>query len=263
MRILFAGLLAVSLIVMFSPFGEAIKDKSLVLYFPFDEVEGGDTTKDLSSNEHHGTLMGNPEIVDGKVGKCLAFDSGKYVEVPYSKDFDITDEITVEAWVNLDRLPNAHSVFIGYRNDNTARLYGFGCGLTPENKIKVWTCCPDNDIIDNTTELKTGEWYHLAFTHTTADNGLVKIYVNGKVTHSQASQNPVAPPGKETILGIGCYISAGAKEPWFGLIDEVAVYSRALTDAEIQQDMREGIIAAVYPKGKLTTTWAAIKSDWE
>ena len=43
-----------------------------------------------------------------------------------------------------------------------------------------------------------------------------------------------------------------------GIIDEVAVYRRALTEDEIKQDMK-GIKTAVSPSGKLATTWASIK----
>ncbi len=44
-----------------------------------------------------------------------------------------------------------------------------------------------------------------------------------------------------------------------GVIDEVAVYSRALTEEEVKLDMEKGIFAAVSSAGKLATTWASIK----
>jgi len=45
-----------------------------------------------------------------------------------------------------------------------------------------------------------------------------------------------------------------------GIIDEVAVYSAVLTQAEIKQDMEKGVMSTnVFPTGKLTTTWGNLK----
>ena len=44
-----------------------------------------------------------------------------------------------------------------------------------------------------------------------------------------------------------------------GIIDEVAIYNRVLTEEEIKQDMNKGILYAVSPAGRLATTWARIK----
>ena len=44
-----------------------------------------------------------------------------------------------------------------------------------------------------------------------------------------------------------------------GLVDEVAIYNRALTVEEINQDMENGVFFAVSPKDKLATTWAKLK----
>ena len=44
-----------------------------------------------------------------------------------------------------------------------------------------------------------------------------------------------------------------------GLVDEVAIYNRALTVEEINQDMENGVFFAVSPKDKLATTWGKLK----
>ena len=44
-----------------------------------------------------------------------------------------------------------------------------------------------------------------------------------------------------------------------GTIDEVAVYSRALTEEEILSDMQNGVIFSVSPQAKLATTWGSLK----
>ena len=48
-----------------------------------------------------------------------------------------------------------------------------------------------------------------------------------------------------------------------GIIDDVAIYNRALTEKEIRTDMEEGVLPlAVHPTEKLATTWGRIKADY-
>ena len=67
---------------------------------------------------------------------------------------------------------------------------------------------------------------------------------------------------KEKPLCIGAYPPlAGWHANFIGAIDDVAIYKKALTEEEIQRDM-EGIkAAAVFPSGKLATSWGKIKTQ--
>ena len=84
MRFLFLVLLVASFVFLISSVEQAMKDESLVLYFPFDEGTGN-TTKDLNGNENHGTING-AKWLNGKVGEALSFDGSDSVRVA---DFDI------------------------------------------------------------------------------------------------------------------------------------------------------------------------------
>ena len=96
------------------------------------------------------------------------------------------------------------------------------------------------------------EWFHLAGTF----NGeKLKIYVNGKEIASViASSAPVA--DTDAPLQIG-----QSRNMYFltGIVDEVAIYNRALTSEEIILDMENGVYLSVEPLDKLSTTWAGIK----
>lgn len=72
----------------------------------------------------------------------------------------------------------------------------------------------------------------------------------------------VKPPAVDPIQTT---IQVGARDPGIenfkGVIDEVALYNRALTEKELKLDMEKGILsAAVEPRRKLAITWAEIKS---
>lgn len=249
-----------ALALAFSTYAAADLMEGLVLYMPLDEGNGN-TVTDFSANGFEGELNGGPKWVEGKFGMALEFAaSTEFVAVEDNAAFHIEDEITQAAWVNLDRLPSAHAIVFGTRTGGGGRNIGFGYGMNPSNGIKVWTNAAAGgflDINDNNTGLDTGKWYYLSYTHTTADSGKVKIYVDGVVTHEQDSNNPVAPAGATSQVQIGTW----SGEAWPGIVDEVRLWNRALSDEEMEMSMDMGAdqFLAVNPKDKLATSWAQIK----
>ena len=233
----------------------------LVLYMPLDEGSGK-TTEDKSKTKAKGEVKG-AKWVDGKFGKALQFESSaEHVLVPDDKAYHIEEEITQAAWVWLERLPSAHAIVFGTREGGGGRNIGFGYGMNPGNGIKVWTNGKGGgfkDINDNKTRLKTKQWYYLAYTHTDDDNGMVKIYVDGKVTHEEESNNPVLPAGAPDAVQIGTW----SGEAWPGIVDEVRMWNRILSDDEIEFSMETGErkFLAVQPAGKLAATWSQLKTQ--
>ena len=231
----------------------------LVLYMPLDEGAGA-TVADLGPNGLEGEIQGGPTWVDGMQGMGLQFaTSSDLVNIPITGALEIADAITQAAWVKLDALPGAHAIIFGTRGGG-GRLIGFGYGMNPGNGIKVWTNAPAGgflDVNDNITVLDTDTWYYLAYTHTTDDDGMVRIYVDGAMTHEQASGNPVLPADTPTDVTIGTW----SGEAWPGHVDEVRLWNRVLSEEEINASMNADVdgFLAVSPRGKLTTTWAAAK----
>jgi hypothetical protein len=248
-------------ILIWASMGHADLTDGLVLNMPLDEGNGT-TTQDLSDNAFVGDLAGNPQWVDGKFGKALQFVvAADLVSLADDAVFHIQDAITQAAWVKLDRLPGAHAIVFGTRSGG-GRNIGFGYGMNPSNGIKVWTNDAGGgftDINDNATALEPGTWYYLAYTHTNDNDGLVEIYVDGVVTHSEASANPVAPAGTPSEVTIGTW----AGEAWPGTVDEVRLWNRVLSTEEIQESMNIGGDlrgTSVEPGGKLATAWGSLKA---
>ena len=221
----------------------------LVLYMPLDEGTGT-STEDFSENGFTGEINGNAKWVDGKFGNALEFAApADFVAVEDDAAFHIEDAITQAAWVNLTRLPSAHAIIFGTRSGGVGRHIGFGFGMDPANRLKVWTNGAGGgfvDVIDNATALDTGKWYYLAYTHTSANNGLVKIYVDGELTGAVETNNPVAPAGTTNQLQIGtwsgeAWLGVGWIETWPGLVDEVRLWNRALSADEVKESMDVGM----------------------
>jgi hypothetical protein len=101
---------------------------------------------------------------------------------------------------------------------------------------------------------KQGEWHHL--TGVVALDKLL-LYVDGEFLKEMPYAGPMASDGPETEIG---HAQDGG---FIGLIDEVAIYDRALSSDEIQQNFHAQGLAvnptAVHPAGKLATRWGEIK----
>lgn len=262
--LILSGMMAIGVVFMYAGESHAALTDGLVLCMPLDEGTGK-IAKDASGNNFQGDLKGNAEWVAGKFGKALRFKaSSDFVSIPTNKTLQISKTMSAGAWVNLDRLPNAHAIIIGTRNAGAAgRKIGFGYGMNPSNNIKVWTNDPNGnflDINDTKTVLKPGQWYYLAFTHQSDKNGLVQIFVDGEMTFSQASNNPVDPSGTPNEVTIGAWTT----ETWTGIVDEVRIWNRVLSIDEIKDSMNKDVakFVAVEPSGKSAGLWGKIKSSF-
>ncbi len=228
----------------------AIQDKSLVMYLPFEEGKGNET-KDISGNNNSGKISGAQWINEGKVGKALYFD-GKtsYVEVDDSKSLNMTDAITIEVWIYAMSHPGDYPRIV-------MKGYGTAYELDTKNTNSIdweanvggWHECNSGN---NTISLE--KWHHVAGTF---DGKEMKIFIDGEEKVSCPFAGKL---GTTTdILQIGAYTPKNCVY-FHGIIDEVAIYNRALDVKEIRQDMMSGIVPfAVRHSGKLTTTWGSLK----
>ncbi len=85
----------------------------------------------------------------------------------------------------------------------------------------------------------------------------MKIYVDGVVSSEHDSGNPVAPAGVTSQIQIGTWSS----EALPGFVDEVRLWNRALSDAEMAESMNAvgDNLLDVSPNDKLATSWGLIK----
>ncbi len=247
--------LALALLFMFSTLysvGYAIDDPALILYCPFEEG-GGDSTKDVKSNMV-GKFNGGVKWTNkGKFGKAIEFtDAGSSIEFPEDAKMDITEAITMEAWI-LPNAVQADSALMGRRTSANAGGY---CMQWTNGKIETWIHIGGwQGTRDKQTIIpKPGEWHHVAGVFTGSD---ILQYVDGEL---------------DIKFSIGGK-AGSVKEPFrigqaqtgltsmLGIMDEVAVYKRALTAQEIKTDMEKGIITPVSPSGSLVSVWGKIKSQ--
>ena len=245
----------------------AIVADGLVSYWTLDEIKDGKVEDIVGDND--GSLQKKQKVVKGKYGNALEFDGiGHFIEVG-TKDLPLGNApVTISAWFFKDKVgPPAEAFFFfcygvwdtgspghGFYLQNGRRRLNntlvFGQGANPATEIKG----PGID--------KLGKWHHVAAIHNGAKRNI--IYLDGvevgakDVPEPQVQIGPV--PGKN---GHGAVIGANTQRQsiFLGLLDEIGIYNRALTPEEVQKNATAAQIFAVAPGGKLSLTWAKIKTS--
>ncbi|HZX43039.1 MAG TPA: LamG-like jellyroll fold domain-containing protein, partial [Myxococcaceae bacterium] len=201
----------------------------LVAAYSFDQGSGT-SLPDLSGNSNNGTISNASWSTGGKYGGALSFNgTNAIVNVPDSSSLDLTSGMTLEAWVNPSALGNAwRTVLMKETSGNMVYdLYGNRNTTVPTTEVQIGTSAQQSN---GTSALPLNTWVHLASTY---DGNVLRLYVNG----TQVSQLLVV--GSISTSTGALRIGGNTVWPeWFsGLIDEVRIYNRALTQAQIQADM--------------------------
>ena len=192
--------------------------ENLVVYWPFEDGSG-QWVSDYSGNGHDGKITGTPVWVDGKFVDALEFDGALEFDrkndavVANLASANIAENVTLMAWFKLDDvaivLPNlfkSGDFFVGFDWIHALVVH--------PNDIRVW-------------DITLSEWTHFALTF---DGQSMKVYINGDLVSESANAVPITPFDADFIIG----------HRFFGSIDEVALYNKALNPTEIQIIMKHG-----------------------
>ncbi len=231
---------------------------SLVAAWLFDEGIGANV-RDSSGLGHNGVFH-NPKWARGKYGFAVDIipGEGSYVEVESTPALSPSSEMTITAWIYLNRLTGTDEVCLSWPAD--------GCQLFNSRIIQAGTYDPGRlayGIEDNHYRLlfefgnfifqvgpnanpnsvsipmadvmRAGEWIHIAGVYT---GDRIKLYINGELVASEASSgNIVQPPQNRLFIGTKSP-QAPSGDTWNGRLDEVAIFNKALTADEIKQVMQ-------------------------
>lgn len=256
MRLIFVMLILVAFAASFAYAANEPED-SMILYFSFDELDG-DTAIDHSKYGNDGELVGGPKLADGKFGKALEFNGeSDWVVVPHDEILTVDESVTVMAWINTER----HQGPGGQRwqgivaKSNGPRSYSFYTEF-PSECLHL-SVGGSGSVCNKKVPLE--EWVHVV---AQVDDGSThKYWVNGESAGEFGGKNP--PPGKADTADVLVGKTHEGSREFLGLIDEVRVWNRALTEDEILDQMEKGHfeLFPVDPRQKLATSWGQLKTS--
>ena len=246
--------------ILIDPIHAKIDPETIVGIWLFEEDSKDEVAVDSSGNGHDGAIFGPSELDDGKFGSSLKVSSGNYVRVLHSDELALKT-YTVAAWISTEDSGRWISV-ISKAHDNQTRNYMI--------YIHIDTGKPAMSIGDKagntwrdlgaTTVVNDGNWHHVAISFDDDEN-VGRIFVDGM---QEAQYNVTSDiPLSDADLVFASYTHSGGNG-YIGLLDEIAIFSVALEEADIKAVMDRGLEAvakllAVSSIGKLTTTWANLK----
>jgi hypothetical protein len=200
----------------------------LVGWWQFDDGLGS-TAADSSGNGLNGVLVGDPSWTTGIVGGALELDGdGDYVDLGNDPKFNITNQITVAAWIKVDAFDKEWQAVIA-KGDSSWRIQRkqgkgsleFACsGLAvPETRwSNIW----------GTVDVNDGQWRHVVGTY---DGSQICLYVDGTLdVSSKVIGGSIKSNDQPVLIGEN---SEAPKRFWNGRIDDVRVFNYGLSADEV------------------------------
>ncbi|MEK7314842.1 MAG: LamG-like jellyroll fold domain-containing protein [Candidatus Eisenbacteria bacterium] len=220
-----------------SPSPAAAQSPGLVAAYAFDEGFGT-TVGDASGHLLSGAIEGAIWTATGKYGSALSFSgTSSYVDLGNPALLQLTGSMTWSAWIYAAANPFDDGVILA-KSDNSS---GWQFKTSPDTGVQTFGVAVSPSGAGHTQRYSTtvralNTWYYVAAVYD-AESQTLDIYVDGVLDNSTLVGTI---PASQTDGNVNAAIgrrSGGNFNYFNGVIDEVRIYSRALTQAEIQADM--------------------------
>lgn len=193
------------------------------------------------TGRHDGTLVNGASFAAGRVGQAFQLDGiDDYIHIPHDPALNPAAGLTIEAWIYSESTTGPRVIASKWNDSTSDWSYIFKDHNTSDKLRIELSRDVHHDLADlsGTTEIATGTWVHAAATF---DGATVRLYYNG-VEDARLDVGPnqlIDASLADFLIGAGNGVD-GVREYFAGLIDELAVYSRALSSAEIAAIYRSG-----------------------
>jgi len=247
-------------------------DPNLVGWWKLDEGSGT-TAYDSSGNGNDGTLQGNPQWVTGKIGGALQFDGDDSVNLGNANMLNLgTDNWTITAWIKTTITgtgdDNKGTVFANGGDWSGGIRFTLAVSESQEGSITL-TTDDDSTKVQATSSatVNDGVWHHVVGMR---DGTTLNVYIDGILDGTNsvpAGYNLSGTSQHDAYIGTITDHTNNSLRKYFrdGAIDDVRIYSRALTQAEIEQVMigiPPGIASDPSPADKATDVPREVVLGW-
>jgi hypothetical protein len=204
----------------------------LVAAYNFD-AGSGSTLTDNSGHCNNGAINGASWNAGGKNSGALSFNgTSNSVSIPDSSSLRLTNGMTLEAWVKPSIVDNTwRTILFKVQSQAQAQSYDLISGSDhPGPGVQINTT---GEHTTYGTQLSANTWSHVAGTY---DGTTLQFYVNGTSVASSAASGNMGEDGGALLIGNSFW-----NEYFSGLIDDVRIYNKALTAAQITSDMNTAV----------------------
>jgi mono/diheme cytochrome c family protein len=197
-----------------------------VVHLPLDE-----SLVDAIQPDRTASIQGKTLWADGRFGRAFKCDRSNFVDAGQVADFERTDTFSYGCWIKPDG--DANGAPIARMNDgNSFRGFDLHCsgGQAAVHIINTW---PTNAIkVTTKAKLKPNEWQHVFVTYDGSSKAAgIKIYFDGESQPWDVNEDRLSDTVRTKVP-----LYLGRRNPgsqFAGLIDEVRVYDRQLSDSEV------------------------------
>ncbi len=192
----------------------------------FDEGSGSAAHDHVGSND--GAITG-ASWTTGVTGQALSFDgTDDQVKVPNDPSLNPTDGLTVSTWIKLDGEAGTRGI-VSKNNWRQYRIH-MQANITKAN-FRVTDGSGNNSLetLNSGIKINDGEWHHVALT--VDPSGMAFLLVDGQIAASTETPYDQLGTSIEPL-----YVANGSESEHFpGTVDDLRVYSEALTPGQIQR----------------------------
>ena len=204
-------------------------DTSLKGYWSFNGQDlSGTTAYDRSGSGNTGTLTSGPTITEGKIGQALQFDgTNDLVVVTNESSYRFSSDFSLSTWVKVPTTLAGYEAVIG-KYAVTPSGWDFGIGSNGKARMSLRGTSTLDVSSGAGPDLRDNQWHHVVTVNTPTS---IETYVDGIL------QNTMTGTWTATTNTDSLYIGnrdSNGTTTFSGMIDEVRVYNRALTESEIK-----------------------------
>ena len=206
-----------------------VPTNGLVGWYPFSG-----NANDESGNGNNGTVNGATLTADrfGVANKAYSFDGNDWIEMIFQQ----TLEFSASIWFNASS-QNPNYMGIAQHKENCERgagyileLYNNSLRCVATNCGQCGNICPNYFDFFNISSTGINQWYHLVLTCNV--NGVYNLYLNGVLIHTTTNTTTLCQ--FNVPFSVGKHHDGVDLYYFFGFIDDVGAWDRALTECEIQ-----------------------------
>ncbi|MCP4350101.1 MAG: hypothetical protein GY795_31865 [Desulfobacterales bacterium] len=203
-------------------------NKGLAAYYPFNG-----NANDESGNGNDGAVDGAVLTSDrfGNPDSAYSFDGNSNIAVSDSASLDIANAISVTGWINPNSLSPSWQTIIA---KGTEPSENYAIFLERTKTLHIANVINNRRYHWNSDSLftQTDTWYFLAVTY---DGEIEKCYINGIYAGSEDISGKLTTNDHKLQIGI-----RGNSTPFHGIIDDIRIYNRDISESEIQSLYQQG-----------------------